>query len=131
MMNQRLRRPSLKVTRDADQSRASGFVFEVWSPFTGRYQVADSLDLAIKRIDQLAGLICQMWLQRHPKLDTLTDAPTSAHIDIAEWAELRVNPTTYRSYDTRWHDRPTWARATGLTHAVEATCGRIGYALPR
>jgi len=130
MIRQRLHRPSLKVTRIADQFQSPGFVFEVWSPFTGSYQIVESIEIALQRIDRLARLICQMWLQRHPKLDTLRDAPASEEANHSQWAEFRVNPTTLRSYDTRRHDRPIWARATGLTQAVEATCVTIGCARP-
>jgi hypothetical protein len=47
-----------------------------------------------------------------------------------EWAELRINPTTYRSYDTRRYDRPVWMRAVGMAQAVALTCSRVGYTLP-
>jgi len=82
------------------------------------------------RVDRLAGLICQMRLQRHPKQDALTDPPDSDDANTDVWAEFRVNPTTYRSYDTRRHDRPTWTRATNLTQAAEKTCVRVGCAPP-
>ena len=75
MIRRQLHRPSLKITRNLDQRRARSFTFEVWSPFTGNYQVEESIEAAMRRVDQLAGLICQMWLQRHPKQDALKDAP--------------------------------------------------------
>lgn len=131
MLRQRLYRPSLKITRAAGQSEVSGFRVEVWSPFTGSYQAEDSIETGLGRMDQLAALICQMWLQRHPKFDALTDAPGATGADIAEWAEFRVNPTTARSYDTRRHDRPDWARATGLAQAIETTCMKVGCTPPR
>ena len=131
MIRQRLHRPSLRITRHPDQSAKSSLVFEVWSPFTGSYQVEASIEAAMQRVDQLSRLICQMWLQRHAKLDTLTDAPGSADAGTAEWAEFRVNPTTLRSYDTRRHDRPDWARTTGLAQAIETTCMKIGCTPPR
>lgn len=131
MIRRQLYRPSLKVTRAAGQSEVSDFKFEVWSPFTGSYQAEDTIDTALRRMEQLAGLICQMWLQRHPKHDTLTDAPGTADAGVASWAEFRVNPTTLRSYDTRRHDRPDWARAAGLTQAIEMTCMKVGCAPPR
>ena len=124
MIRQKLHRPSLRITRHADQVRAKGFTFEVWSPFTGNYQTVDSIEAGLHRVDQLAGLICQMWLQRHPKQDALADVPDTDGTDVAEWAEFRINATTYRSYDTRRHDRPGWTRATGLIQATEATCAR-------
>jgi hypothetical protein len=130
MNRQTLHRPSLKITRNASQERANSFTFEVWSPFTANYQQVDSIEDGMRRVDQLAGLICQMWLQRHPKQDVLTDAPDADGTDTVEWAEFRVNATTYRSYDTRRHDRPGWTRATGLIQAAEAICARVGYALP-
>ena len=131
MIRQTLRRPSLKITRHTNQTRSSSFSFEVWSPFTADYQPVESIEAGLRRVDQLAGLICQMWLQRHPKLNALTDAPNADGTDTAEWAEFRINATTHRSYDTRRHDSRGWANATGLTQATETTCARVGYALPR
>jgi hypothetical protein len=127
MNRQRPRRPSLKITRHADQTRANSFGFEVWSPFTGNYQKVDSIEDGLRRVDELAGLICQMWVQRHPKQDTLADAPDADGTDTDQWAEFRINATTYRSYDTRRFDRPNWMRATGMIQAAEATCNRVGY----
>jgi hypothetical protein len=131
MFRRKLYRPSLKITRHADPCRAGNFTFEVWSPFTGNYQVVASIEDGMRRVDHLADLIYQMWLQRHPKQDALADAPDTDSTDTGKWGEFRINATTYRSYDTRWHDRPGWARATGLIQAAETTCTRVGYALPR
>lgn len=130
MIRQRLHRPSLRITRHPDQSGASSLIFEVWSPFTGSYQVESSIEAAIQRVDQLSRLICQMWLQRHPKLDALMDAPDPEGGNADEWAEFRVNPATSRSYDTRQHDRCIWKRATGLAQALEITCTAIGCVPP-
>jgi hypothetical protein len=131
MIRQKLHRPSLRITRLADKDRVRSFTFEVWSPFTGNYQVVETIEAAMGRIDQLAKLICQMWLQRHPKQDALTDAPDAEATDASEWAEFRINATTYRSYDTRRHDRPGWTRASNLLQATETTCIRVGCALPQ
>ena len=130
MIRQKLHRPSLKITRLVDNERVRSFTFEVWSPFTGNYQVVESMEAAMRRVDQLAKLICQMWLQRHPKQDALMDAPDAEATGTSEWAEFRINATTYRSYDTRRHDRPGWTRASSLTQATETTCIRVGCALP-
>ena len=127
MNRQRPRRPSLKITRYADQTSTNSFGFEVWSPFTANYQKVDSIEEGLRRVDELAGLICQMWLQRHPKQDTLADAPEADGADTVQWAEFRINATTYRSYDTRRFDRPTWMRATGMIEAAETTCNEVGY----
>lgn len=126
-----LHRPSLRITRNLDQGRVRSFTFEVWSPFTGRYQIAESIDIAMARVDRLASLICQMSLQRHPKQDALVDTPGPASTDAGEWAEFRINATTYRSYDTRWHDRPDWTRAISLNQAAETICIRVGCTPPR
>ncbi|HME23186.1 MAG TPA: hypothetical protein VKI44_17945 [Acetobacteraceae bacterium] len=131
MIRQKLYRPSLKITRQTDQGRAGGITFEVWSPFTGNYQVVASIEAGMRRVNQLAGLICQMRLHRHPKQGALADVPDTDGADTAEWAEFRINATTYRTYDTRRHDRPGWARATSLIQATETTCAKIGYELPR
>ena len=80
---------------------------------------------------ELAGLIGQMWLQRHPKQNVLADVPDVASTDGIQWAEFRISATTHRSYETRRFDRPGWMRATGLTQAAETTCAKVGYALPR
>ncbi len=125
MNRNRPHRPSLKITRHTDQ--ASSFGFEVWSPFTANYQKVDTMEDGLRRVGELADLICQMWVQRHPKQDTLADAPDSNEVETAEWAEFRINATTFRSYDTRRSDRPNWMRATGITQAAEATCSRVGY----
>jgi len=128
--NQRLSRPSLKITRQVERSEAGAFTFEVWNPFAGVYQPVDSVQHGLQRVGQLAGLICQMWLQRHAKQNDLSDAPDVAGVDDVQWAEFRINPTTYRSYDTRRSDRPTWMRSVGMVQAVELVCARVGYALP-
>jgi hypothetical protein len=123
---QRLSRPSLKITR----AESDGHVFEVWNPFIGNYQPIGSILDAMQRVDELAGLIGQMWLQRHPKQSVLADVPDVDRTDGIQWAEFRVNATTHRSYDTRRFDRPGWMRAGRLTQAAEATCTKVGYALP-
>jgi hypothetical protein len=130
MNRQRLSRPSLRITRHADRDRPDGFTFEVWSPFTGLYQQVESIDIGLRRVDELTRLIGQMWLQRHPKQDTLIDVPDPVRIEGVQWAEFRVNATTFRSYDTRGFDRMGWMRSTGLNQAAEVTCGKVGYALP-
>ncbi len=130
MNRSRLSRPSLKITHQVDPTESDDFTFEVWSPFTGSYQSVVSVQEGLRRIGELAALICQMWLQRHPKQHDLTDAPVSDVGNTVEWAEFRVNPTTHRSYDTRRHDRPAWTRALGISQAVELTCTRVGCALP-
>jgi len=156
MNRNRPHRPSLKITRHAAQTEASSFGFEVWSPFTANYQKVDTIEDGLRRIGELADLICQMWVQRHPKQDTLADAPDAGEagageagageagageagagevgetpganeVETVEWAEFRINATTFRSYDTRRSDRPNWMRATGMVQAAEATCSRVGY----
>lgn len=129
MNRQRLSRPSLRITRHADRDRADAFTFEVWSPFAGVYQQVESIDIGLRRINELTGLIGQMWLQRHPKQDALIDVPDPPGGDAVQWAEFRVNATTFRSYDTRGFDRLGWARAAGLLQAAKAICGKVGYAL--
>jgi hypothetical protein len=127
---QRLSRPALRITRHADQEGTNSFVFEVWSPFVGQYQLVESIDIGLQRIDELTRLICQMWLQRHPKQATLFDVPDPGQNDGVKWAEFRINATTFRSYDTRGFDRLGWMRAAGLAQAAKATCDKVGYALP-
>ena len=127
MNRNRPHRPSLKITRHADRSDTSSFGFEVWSPFTANYQKVDTIEDGLRRLGELADLICQMWVQRHPKQDTLADAPDASEPETVEWAEFRINATTFRSYDTRRSDRPAWMRATGMVQAAEATCNRVGY----
>jgi hypothetical protein len=131
MIRRQLHRPSLKITRNLDQRRVRSFTFEVWSPFTGNYQAEESIEAAMRRVDQLAGLICRMWLQRHPKQDGLKDPPDPEGATTGEWAEFRINATTYRSYDTRRYDKPGWTRAMSLIQATETTCIRVGCVPPR
>jgi hypothetical protein len=123
-------RPSLKITRRVDEHRASSLTFEVWSPFVGSYQPVVSVEAGLRRIEQLAHLICQMRLQGHQKQDLLADVPDADRSDNGQWAEFRISATTYRSYDTRRNDRPGWVRAVGMLQAAEATCASVGYVLP-
>jgi len=78
----------------------------------------------------LADLISRMWLRRHPKQDALGDVPVARAQDGSRWAEFRINATAYKSYDTRYDDRPGWARVAGVTQATAMTCSKAGYALP-
>jgi hypothetical protein len=126
----RLGRPSLKITRQRSPSEADAFVVEVWNPFTGSYQLADTMEHAMRRVEELASLIYQMRLQRHPKRNALADAPDVNRTDDLQWAEFRINAATYRSYDSRRFDRPHWIREAGLTHAANITCAKVGYAMP-
>lgn len=130
MNRQRLSRPSLKITRHVRRGEADGFVFEVWNPFIGNYQPAHSVLDAMRRVEDLAGLIGQMWLQRHPKQSVLADVPDVDRTDGVKWAEFRISATAQRSYETRRFDRPGWMRATGLNEAAETTCTKVGYAMP-
>jgi hypothetical protein len=127
-MNRRgLCHPSLKITRTGDQKEVSRFRVEVWNPFLHEYQPVNSLEEGVTRVGNLANLIGRMWLERHPKWDVLRDVPVATEIDGRRWAELRINTTTFRGYDTRSDDRPTWARATGMNQAATAICTRVGY----
>ena len=47
----------------------------MWNPFVSDYQSVDSIEDALRRVGELAELICGMWLQRHPKQDALADVP--------------------------------------------------------
>jgi hypothetical protein len=131
VIRRQLHRPSLKITRNPDQGGMHRFTFEVWSPFTGNYQIEESIEAAMRRVDQLARLISQMWLQRHPRQDALTDAPDPDGANGDVWAEFRINATTCRSYDTRRHDRPDWRMATSMIQAAATTCVWVGCAPPR
>jgi hypothetical protein len=126
----RLGRPSLKITRHRSPSEADAFVAEVWNPFTGNYQFADTVQHAMQRVQELASLIYQMRLQRHPKRDVLTDAPDVDRTVEPQWAEFRINAATLRSYDTRSFDRPNWRREIDLTHAANITRAEAGCAMP-
>jgi hypothetical protein len=126
----RLSRPSLKITRQRSPSEADVFVIEVWNPFTGSYQLADTVNHAMRRVEELANLIYQMRLRRHPKQNVLADAPDVDRTDEPQWAEFRINASTYRSYDTRRFDRPSWMRETSLVHAAKITSPKVGCAVP-
>jgi hypothetical protein len=123
-------RPSLKITRRVDEQWASSLTFEVWSPFVASYQPVASIEAGLRRIDQLARLICQMRLRDHHKQDQLADVPDADQSNSGQWAELRISATTHQNYDTRRGDRPHWVRAIGVVQAVEATCTSVGCALP-
>ena len=129
-MNRRsLCRPSLKITRTGDQPETTPFRVEVWNPFHHAYQPVTSVEDGITRVGDLAKLIGRMWLERHPKRDDLMDVPAVAEMDGQHWAELRINATVFRSYDTRSDDRPTWAKAVGMKQAATAICIKVGYML--
>jgi hypothetical protein len=128
MNRRRVSRPSLKITRQGDLQRDSRFIVEVWNPFVSAYQRAGSVEEGLERVNELASLICRMWLQGHPKRDVLVDVPDAVGTDGARWAELRINATTIKSYDTRYHGRSEWARVAGMKQAAALTCTRVGYA---
>lgn len=128
---QALSRPALRISRAVDRDGSDKFTSQVWSPFTATYQPVASVAEGLHRLNELAGLIGQMWVLGHPRLAALTDVPSAPSEDRGEWAELRVNATSYRAYDTRWHGRPAWTVASGLLDAVESTCARIGCPPPR
>jgi hypothetical protein len=130
MNRRRLNRPSLKITHRVERGYASPFVFEVWNPFVSEYQPIDSVEDGLRRVGELADLICRMWLQRHPKQDALADVPDPITTEGTRWAEFRINATTFKSYDTRRDDRLVWARAAGMTQAATTICARVGYAAP-
>jgi hypothetical protein len=109
-----LGRPSLKITRPRSPNEAEAFVVEVWNPFAGSYEFADTLESGMRRVKELASLR-KMWLQRHPK----RNAPDVNRTDKPQWAEFRINTATYCRYDTLRFDRPSWRRETGLTHAAD------------
>jgi hypothetical protein len=119
----------LKITRSGDQADGDRFCVEVWNPFVHEYQPVDSIEEGVTRVGDLANLIGRMWLERHPKLDALMDVPVAAEIDGLRWAELRINATTFRSYDTRSNDRPIWARAAGMEQSAAVICSKVGHAL--
>ena len=128
-MNRRgLCRPSLRITQTGDQAEASRFRVEVWSPFVHEYQSVQSLADGITRVGQLADLIGRMWVQRHPKRDALMDVPVPVE-NAGRWAELRINGTAFRNYDTRSDDRPKWTKATDINHATATICAEVGYSM--
>lgn len=127
-MNRRgLCRPSLKISRLGDQKRVGRFSVEVWNPFIHKYQPVTSLKAGTVRVSDLANLISRMWLDRHPKRNALMDVPAAPQSDGRRWAELRINATTFRSYDTRSGDRPTWIKSIGMKQAAATICIQAGY----
>lgn len=130
-------RPSLRITRHLDQTHAASFAFDVWNPFAVAYQPVVSVAEGMARVDRLAKLIARMWREDHPKQNVLADVPASLETrgrdlgDQVHWAELRANGTTFRSYDTRYLEQPSWARAAGLIQACEKICARVGFAAPK
>lgn len=119
---------SLRISGPEVPSATASFTFEVWNPFAASYQNVTSMEVGLRRLDYLAKLIGQMWLQRHPSKNALIDPPIPDDTKRAPWAEFRVNPGVFCSYDFRRSDRPAWVRADGKHHAAEAICERVGYA---
>jgi hypothetical protein len=130
MEKRTLSRPSLKITRHANQQHAIRFTFEIWNPFVGAYQTVDSAEDGLMRMAELARLIARMWLRRHPKQALLTDAPDADPAGQDQWAEFRINSTTFRSYDTRYDGQIAWARAAGMAQAAATTFAHVGYVRP-
>jgi hypothetical protein len=50
MNRRRLSRPSLKITRRADQSQPGCFIVEVWNPFVSAYQTVISVQEGLRRV---------------------------------------------------------------------------------
>ena len=125
-MRYQLPHPSLKVTRRAEEARASRFVCEVWNPFLRTYQPVASVEEGVLRVGKLADLISRMWTRQHAKLELLEDVPDADLIDRARWAELRINPAIPRGCDTRQDDNPAWSQAAGLVQATDTICIRVG-----
>ena len=130
MTRRALSRPSFRLTRRANQGRPGDFIVEVWNPFVRAYQPVASVRDGLRRVGELADLIGRMWSQRHPKRDVLEDVPSAAAGSEERWAEFRVNGAVFRSYDTRYNDRPAWVKSAGLMQAATTTCARVGYAPP-
>lgn len=123
-------RPSLRINRHLGRAAPDCFTVEIWSPFTACYQPVDSIGDGLRRVEELARLIGQMWLQRHPKRVALIDAPDADEVDGVQWAEFRRSAMTGGRYDTRCFDRTTWTVVAGSAEAIETTCGRVGYVQP-
>ena len=124
-------RPSLKITRSGGHAEANRFCVEVWNPFVHEYQPVDSVEKGVTRVGDLANLIGRMWLARHPKRDALMDVPVAEKIGELRWAELRINATAFRSYDTRSDDRPIWAKSAGMKQAAATICSKLGCVLEK
>ncbi len=131
--------PTLRITRRQDVEASGNFTFDVWNPFIGVYQSVSSLPEGLRRVDELASLITQMYARRHPKLSALIDVPSADAPNAAdssvpagnEWAELRVNLTEHPTYDTRRSDQLIWVRNRGgKIHAAQTICNNVGYTSP-
>jgi hypothetical protein len=125
-MRYQLVRPSLKLTARTDAPPGHRLACQVWNPFLRIYQPVASVEEGVQRVSELADLIGRMWTRQHPKLALLEDVPEADLIDRARWAELRINPTIQRGYDTRQDDHPAWEPAVGLVQATGHICERVG-----
>lgn len=101
----------------------------MWNPFRAEYQPASSLEDGVTRVSELADLISRMWLG-DTQAGCLAGCPDVVETGGSHWAEFRINATTFRGYDTRYADRPTWAKATGMMQAAATVCTKVGYVLP-
>jgi len=128
--------PTLRITRHQDMETSGNFSFDVWNPFTGTYQSVPSLLEGVRRLDELASLITQMYARRHPKRLALMDAPSvdapnAADSSVStenEWAELRVNLAERPTYDTRRSDQLIWIRSRdGKVQAAKTICNSVGF----
>lgn len=126
MMRHRLARPSLRIIERNADPPARRLSFEVWNPFAAGYQSVASVQEGLRRVGELAALIGRMWARQHPKLALLEDVAGAGVIRQARWAEMRINPTTQHSYDTRQDNDPAWAPAAGMAQATQIVCTRVG-----
>lgn len=119
--------PSLRITRHDAEDGTQSFDIEVWSPFTGSYQPVHSAEEGIRRFEEMADLIGQMRIRKHPKCEDLVDVPFAEGAAHGPFAEFRVTVAATRSYDTRQSGHPGWVRALGMVQAAQTTYAEVGF----
>lgn len=121
-------RPALRITRHDAADGTPSYAFEVWDPFTARYEPKPDLDDAVAEVDALLERVRALWLSGDAGQDSLADAPDSNQPPDLEWAEFRASAQANRLHETRNFDARHWRQAIGgRAGALETTCNEVGY----
>jgi hypothetical protein len=118
----------LRITHFEARDPPRDFAFDVWNPLEGAYESAFSFEDAMKRVQDLAHVMREMWVSKDSTLGTLQGPP--APVSGAEFAEFRITALAQRSYDIRSFDSPEWTHFRGyISQAAERISGEVGFVL--
>lgn len=121
-------RPALRIIRHDASDGAARFDFEVWNPWTAKYEPRPNLPAAVAHVDNLLDRVRQLWITQDSGQTTLQDVPDPDLPDDLEWAEFRVSAQANRVHETRNFDSLHWRKAMGgRSGALETTCNEVGF----